>query len=83
MADITNMEGTHIPDDICSVKGRLRQSTLEFPIQKKPGKTDVEQWQFLVDSVSFDSRLHVPLGQWTRSPDQLFPYVKNLTGTSL
>ena len=79
LADITTLDGICIPDNVRSVKGRLRQSKLVFPIQVKPSKADIEQWQYLVDSISSSGRLHVPLGPWIRSSDQLFPYIRNHT----
>lgn len=79
LADNTSLEGKYIPQDICSVKAPIRQSKLGSPIQGKPSKQDIGQWRCLVDSVSANGRLHVPLGPWIRPSDQVFPYVQNPT----
>ncbi len=77
MADIVTQDGTFIPDRIRTVRGKLRQSNLTFPIQLRPSNHDIDQWQYLMDSISDKGMLHVPLGDWIRSPDQKFSYVIN------
>ena len=77
MADIVTQDGTFITDRIRTVKGKLRQSNLTFPIQLRPSNDDIDQWQYLMDSISDKGMLHVPLGEWIRSPDQKFSYVIN------
>ena len=78
LADITLMDGQTIPETVRKMEGPIRNTRLQFPVQFRPGKNDVLQWQYLVDSISVEGRLFVPLGQWTRTPDQIFPYMQNI-----
>ena len=75
IADITSLDGTVIPERVRKVQSAIRNSTLLFPLQMKPCTTDINTWQYFVDSISFNGRLHIPLGRWLRTPDQIFPYV--------
>ena len=77
VADITTMDGTFIPNKIRLLKRELRETTLNFPIQRKPSRKDIVGWQYFIDFISCNGHLHVPLGRWTRKPDQVFPYVLN------
>ena len=81
LADITTLGGRYIPENIRLVKGPLRRSVLEYPIQQKPSKTDIEQWKFLIDSISYNGLLFTQLGQWIRNGDQIYPFVMNIEAT--
>ena len=80
LADITSIDGSYILLDAREVKDKRRRSRLHFPVQAKPDKTNIVQWQYLIDSVSTNRKLHVPLGRWIRSPDQFFQYMMNEEG---
>ena len=77
VADIVTQDGTFIPDRIRTVRGNMRQSNLLFPIQLRPSNEDIDQWQYLIDSISDQGTLFAPLGKWIRSPDQKFTYMIN------
>lgn len=53
----------------------LWESTLLYPILRKPNKEDIVQWQYMLNSISALGQLHVPLGYWRRAPDQRFKYL--------
>ncbi len=69
------LDGTYIPKQIREVQRKLRENSILFPSQQKPSKSDVQQWQYFIDSISVQGRLHVPLGNWIRTPDQHFRYL--------
>ena len=77
VADIATLDGKVIPVTIKEVTRRLRQSNLLFPVQIKPSAEDIKYWEYLVDFISQNGRLHVPLGRWLRSPDQKFRHLIN------
>ena len=79
MADLTTVDGTYIPNKIREVKSRLWKTTLHFPCQQKPSKRDIKEWQYFLDLISYNGRLHIPLGEWERKPDQIFPFMVNET----
>ena len=81
VADITTEEGTYIPKKIRQVKGHLRRSNLLFPVQLRPKKDDIEQWQYLIDLISANGQVFQPLGHWIRHPDQQFPFLMNADRT--
>ncbi len=75
LADVVTADSTFIPRQIFEVNTKLRQSKLLYPIQKRPYVEDIEQWQFLLNTISSNGHLFTPLGQWIRSPDQFFTYL--------
>ena len=77
VADMATLDGKFIPSAIREVKRKIRQNTLQFPIQRKPSEEDIHYWQHFVGSISTNGHLHVPLGSWCRSPDQRFQYLIN------
>ena len=76
LADLVTLDGTYIPQQIITVTSKLRDNNLLFPIQKKPHRTDIIQWQYFMNSLSENGKLYIPLGKWIRSPDQKFQYVR-------
>ena len=48
ITDLTTIDGLYIPVKIRNVVERIRDSKLIFPIQQKPSKRDIQQWQFLL-----------------------------------
>ena len=74
---MVTLDGKFIPREIRKVTRKIRNSKLLFPVQKKPRAEDIEYWQYFVDSISHNRHLHVPLGDWIRSPDQRFQYLIN------
>ncbi len=83
VADLTTLDGKYIPQSIRSVKTKLRDNKLLFPLQSRPSKQDRVQWKFALDLFSQDGHLYVPLGAWTRQPDQIYPYVINEDDTAI
>ena len=81
VTDIATIDGRFIPDHIRNVKSPIRDSKIQFPIQCRPSKQDIEQWQYFVDSISHNRRLHIQLGKWVRTPDQHYDYMSNSTQT--
>ena len=81
VADIATIDGRFIPDHIRTVKSPIRDSKIQFPIQCRPTKQDIEQWQYFIDSISHNRRLHIQLGKWIRTPDQHYAYMSNSTQT--
>ena len=77
IADIATVDGTYIPKKIRKVRGKIRDNKIDFPIQKRPVKDDIEQWEFLINLLSIEGVLHRPLGAWLRTPDQHFQYLIN------
>ena len=77
VADISTLDGQFIPADIRRVKRKLRDNKLQFPAQSRPSKQDIEQWNYLLDSISDEGHLHVRLGEWNRLPDQIYNYMAN------
>ena len=75
ITDIVTLDGKYIPADIRMVKRKLRESALNFPLQLRPNKDDIEQWTYLLGQISSNGHLFTPLGKWLRSPDQIFQYV--------
>ncbi len=77
IADIATVDGTYIPVKIRKVRGKIRDNRIDFPIQTRPTRDDIEQWEYLIDLLSHEGVLHRPLGEWVRSPDQDFPLLLN------
>ena len=77
LADLTSLDGTYIPEKVRNVTDKLRHNNLLFPIQTKPPQDDVQKWQFFIDSISHNGHVHVPLGAWTRFPDQDFKFMRD------
>ena len=76
LSDLTNIEGTHILPGNYQVTERQRTSRLDFPLQDKPNESDINCWQYLIRYVTADtSKLRIPLGRWTETPYQYYPYV--------
>ena len=75
VTDLTTLDGTYIPDKIRTVRSRLRDNRLDFPIQARPSTEDIKYWQYLIDYISENGHLHTKLGSWKRFPDQHFPYM--------
>ena len=75
VADIATVDGKYIPRQIREVTGKLRESKLLFPVQPKPCKEDIAQWAILIQTLSANGHLFVPLGHWIRSPDQKHQYM--------
>ena len=75
IADLTTINGKFIPLEVRQVKGPLRETKLTFPLQRRPGKEDVRQWEYFINSISVNGHIHLPLGRWTRNPDQVFTYL--------
>ena len=78
-ADITTLDGQKIPTKVRNVKKAVRPNTLEFPYQVRPPDEDINHWKYFVDMISHNGRLHTPLGDWVRTPDQKFPFMKPQT----
>ncbi len=83
LTDIVTADGTYIPKNIVEVTTKLRESNLLFPVQKKPYAEDIEQWQYLISSISLNGHLVTPLGRWLRSPDQVFTYLGDKLQTTV
>ena len=62
ITDIATIDDKFIPDHIRTVKSPARNSTLQFPLQNRPTKQDIEQWQYFIDSISHKRRLHIEFG---------------------
>ena len=77
ITDITTIDGTYIPIKVREVQSKIRDSRIRFPLQKRPSKEDMRHWNYFIESLSVQGTLHVPLGNWTRDPDQLFAYFYN------
>ena len=77
LTDITTRDGKFIPSKIRLVKGPMRNNMVKFPFQTRPGKRDIEHWEYFLDSIACNGHLHVTLGHWTRYPDQVFPFMKH------
>ena len=75
LADLVTADGKFIPRQVFEVKKKLRESQLLYPVQKRPYAEDIEQWQYLLNSISINGHLLTPLGQWTWSPDQIFSHL--------
>ena len=65
----------YIPLQIWQVQHRLRDNTLLFPVQTRPSKQDKDHWKFLINLISQEGLLYVPLGDWERRQDQIYPFV--------
>lgn len=49
---------------------------MSFPLQKIPFKCACNKWQYFIRHISENNNLLlVPLGNWTLTPYQFFPYV--------
>ena len=59
--DITSNDGTCIPKQIRTVKGRIRENKLSFPAQGTPSKTDKHYWEHFIVSISDNGMLHLLL----------------------
>ena len=79
MADIVSFDGLSVPDDVKLVRKPIRETKLQFPLQQRPSKEDIRQWQYLIDSMAANGKLFVPLGSWIRTPDQVFKYMQEAT----
>ena len=62
-SDITTYDGAEIPIEIYNVQFPYRKSSIKFPIQIKPSKAAVEQWQYLIRYFTKDRRLYSALGE--------------------
>ena len=78
-ADICTIDGRIVPKKIIRVIKALRLNKLSFPHQQRPSEEDRECWKYLVDSISDDGNLHLPLGAWIRPPDQKFDFMADIT----
>lgn len=74
ITDITNIEGNYIPTKVREVQYKLRENGIKFPHQQRPTKEDIRHWGYFIQSISANGKLHLPLGDWVRDPDQLFTY---------
>ena len=81
VAEITTLDGTCIPKKIRKVKSKIRENSIDFPVQTRPSGEDIEQWEYLVTFLAADGVLHTPLGKWIRPPDQHFQYLLNVEET--
>ena len=43
VANLATIDGKYIPDQIKLVKAPLRETNLQFPIQARPSKQDIEK----------------------------------------
>ena len=77
VADIVTADGNCIQEKISQVIGKIRDSQLLYLIQKWPRKDNIDQWQYLIHSISEQGKLHIPLGSWGRLPDQKFMHLIN------
>ena len=61
--------------DIYLVKGLYRNSRIEFPKQIKPPKKAIEHWQYFIRFFTKERKLNSPIGDWQKTPYQLYPFV--------
>ena len=52
IADLTTIDGNYIPIEVQQVRAPIRENKIRFPFQAKPGKEDIKQWGFFIDSIS-------------------------------
>ena len=83
VADLVSVDGTYIPRGVRELHGRLRDSHLLFPEQRRPPKKEVEQWTQFLQLISENGHLFLNLGPWIRQPDQYFPYLCNREHTKV
>ena len=75
LSDITNSQGTSIPDSVWNLQRPLLHPW-HWPVQPRPGPKHVATWRSFLRDLCRDSShtLKRPLGPWIRSPDRHWPY---------
>ena len=77
ISDITTFDGKFVPEKIRKLESSLRENSLTFPLQMRPNKKDISHWKYFIDSICCHGHLHLELGSWIRTPDQVFQYCYN------
>ena len=62
IVDLATIDGKYISDQKRQAKAPIRENNIKFPLQARPSKQDVEKWQYFIDSITFNKRLHLELG---------------------
>ena len=83
VSDLCTYDGRDIESTIWSLE-KGRDSTMQWPIQIKPCKTDINIWKKAIKSLVIGSdTLRNPLGEWISKTHQTWRYMSNKNKTVL